>query len=125
MSFIALLPAILSLLLLAAHCMRLGMPALMALPLGLVLLLAWSRPWVARLSQGVLVLGALEWIRAAIVYVSARQDLGMPWGRLAIILGSVALFTLLSSLVFRTRTLRRRYRLTGLPLVESTRTNQG
>jgi len=112
MSFIALLPAILSLLLLAAHCMRLGMAALMALPLAMILLLAWPRPWVARSSQGVLVLGALEWIRAAIVYVSARQDLDMPWGRLAVILGAVSLFTLLSALLFQTRSLRRRYRLT-------------
>lgn len=125
MSFLLLLPALVSLLLLGAHTMRLGMPVLMALPIGVLLLLCWPRKWVARLAQAILVLGALEWVRATLVYVSARLDLGMPWGRLAIILGSVALFTLLSSLVFRTRTLRRRYRLTGLPLVESIRTNQG
>ena len=111
MSFLQLLPAILSLLLLAAHSMRLGMPILMAVPLAVLLLLVWPRKWVARLTQLVLVLGALEWLRATFVYVAARQDLGMPWVRLAIILGSVALVTLLSALVFQSRTLRRRYRL--------------
>jgi len=111
MSFLLLLPAILSLLLLAAHSMRLGMPILLAVPLGTLLLLAWPRKWVARLAQMVLVLGALEWLRATFAYVSARQDLGMPWGRLAIILGSVALVTLVSSLVFQSKVLGRRYRL--------------
>jgi hypothetical protein len=112
MSFLLLLPAIVSLLLLGAHTMRLEMPVLMAIPVAVLLLLCWPHRWVARLAQGTLVLGALEWVRATLVYVSARQDLGMPWKRLAIILGSVALFTLLSSLVFRTRTLRCRYRPT-------------
>ena len=91
--------------------MRMGAPFLMVVPLGMILLLAWPHAWVARATQGVLVLGAVEWVRAAVSYVSARQDLGMPWGRLAIILGSVALFTLLSSMAFRTQVLRRRYRL--------------
>lgn len=110
MAFFQLLPVILSLLILGAHTMRLGVPVLMVVPLALVVLLVWPRKWVARLTQLILVLGALEWIRATLAYVSVRQDLGLPWGRLAIILGSVALFTLLSSLVFETRTLRRRYR---------------
>ncbi len=91
--------------------MRLGMPVLMVVPLGLLALLAWPRMWVARLAQLILMVGAFEWIRAATVYVSDRQGLGMPWGRLAIILGGVALLTLLSSLVFQGKTLRRRYRL--------------
>ena len=111
MSYLQLLPVALSLLLLAAHSMRLGAPALMILPIGLLLLLlVWRRPWVARLTQFVLALGALEWFRATFVYVAQRREFGEPWGRLAIILGAVATFTLLSALLFESRALRQRYR---------------
>lgn len=111
MSLILLLPAILSLLVMAAHTMRMGTPFLMAIPLAVILALVWPRKWVARTAQIVLILGGLEWIRATLVYVAARQNHDMPWIRLAIILGSVALVTLLSALVFQSKTLRRRYRL--------------
>ena len=111
MSFLLLLPAVLSLLVLAAHTMRLGAPLLMAIPLAVLVALAWPRRWVARMAQGVLVLGALEWIRVILAYVSVRQAHGMPWVRLAIILGSVAAVTFLSALLFQTARLRRRYRL--------------
>ena len=111
MSLLLLLPPVLSLMLLAAHTMRLGLPLLMAVPLATVLLLAWPRKWVARWTQCLLALGAFEWIRATLTYVAARQEQGMPWGRLAIILGSVALFTLLSALAFQSHALRRRYRV--------------
>ena len=90
--------------------MRLGTPILLILPIATLLMLVIPRRWIARWTQAVLILAACEWVRATLVYVSARQDLGMPWGRLAIILGSVALFTLLSALVFQTKTLRRRHR---------------
>lgn len=111
MSFVLLLPAILSLIVLGAHCMRMGTPYLMVIPLAALVLLIWPRRWVARLAQVTLIIGALEWLRAMTGYVSVRMQLDMPWLRLAIILGGVALFTLLSSLVFRTQRLRRRYRL--------------
>ncbi len=111
MSVLILTPVILSLLALGAHCLRLGIPGLIVLPLGVLGLLFFRRPWAARIAQVTLLLGGLEWIRSTLAYVSVRQDLGQPWLRLALILGGVSLFTLLSSLVFRSRTLRRRYRL--------------
>ena len=111
MSFVLLVPALLSLIVLGAHCMRIGMPYLMVIPVAALVLLLWPRRWVARLVQTTLVLGALEWLRATIGYVSIRMGLDMPWMRLALILGSVALFTLLSALVFRTQRLRQRYQL--------------
>lgn len=124
MALILLIPAIVSLLLLAAHGMRLDQPILMVLPLAILVLLVLPRSWVARVTQWALVLGALEWIRVTLVYVSARQDLGMPWMRLAIILSAVALFTGLSSLVFLTPRVRRRYRLEHDPLLQSSRIDQ-
>ena len=113
MSFLQLLPVGISLLLLGAHAMRVGVPALAALPISLLLLvLVWPRPWTARLTQLTLVLGALEWARVTLSYVDARRSQDVSWTRLAIILGSVALFTLLSALVFESALLRRRFRRT-------------
>ena len=91
--------------------MRIGMPLLMVAPLTVLLLLAWPHRWVARLTQITLVLGACEWLRAAAAYIVVRQSVGASWGRLAVILGTVAMFTLLSTLVFLTPRLRRRYKL--------------
>jgi hypothetical protein len=111
MRLILLLPVIVSLLLMGAHCMRLGFPVLMAIPLAMLLLLLWPRRWVARTVQVTLILGAFEWLRAMVSYTSMRIHLGQPWLRLVFILGGVALFTLLSSLAFRSRSLAQRYRL--------------
>ena len=111
MSLVLLIPDILSLIVLGAHCMRIDATYLMVVPLAALLLLIWPRRWVARLAQMTLVLGALEWLRAMTGYVSIRMQFDRPWLRLAIILGGVALFTLFSALVFRTPRLRRRYQL--------------
>ena len=113
MAFIRLLPAILSLLLLAAHFSRAGLSLLVVACLGLSLLLAWRRAWVARLTQLVLLAGGLEWLRTLAQLAAARQARGEPWTRLAVILGVVALFTVCSALVFQSAALRRRYGLDG------------
>jgi hypothetical protein len=62
-----------------------------------------------QLIQVALLLGSIEWIRTLVIFVQQRIDFGQPWTRLAIILGSVALFTALSALVFRSQTLRQRF----------------
>lgn len=111
MNFFRLLPAILSLIVLAAHFLRAGLLPLTLLLLVLVGLLALRRPWVARLTQVTLLVGAFEWVRTAVSYILARQRLDMPWGRLALILGTVVVITLSSALVFQTRALRERYGL--------------
>jgi len=67
--------------------------------------------WVARLLQIVLVIGALEWIRTLVVFATARAAAGQSWTRLAVILGVVALLTLVSAMVFQGASLSRRYRL--------------
>lgn len=61
--------------------------------------------------QIILVLGALEWIRAMLGYIEIRKSMGEDWSRLALILITVALLTALSGLVFRNRSLRKRYKL--------------
>lgn len=107
MNVLVALPAVLSMLVLAAHFLRGGAPVLAlvcaAAPL---LLLAWRRTWAVKLLQAMLILGSLLWIRTVIVHIDQREAAGRPWMRMAIILGAVALFTFLSGLLlslFRTR----------------------
>ena len=109
MNFLRLLPVILSCLLLGAHFYRAGQVAIAAVCALLPLLLLVRRPWVPRVFQALLLLGALEWLRTLYVFASMRMAFEQPWGRLALILSGVALFTGLSALVFLNRKLKRRY----------------
>lgn len=110
MTFVQLLPAILSALLLGAHFLRAGQTALAVVLALSPLLLLVKREWVARATQLVLVLGAVEWLRTLAVFVGIRRELGEPWTRLAIILGGVALFTFGAAVLFSlSGRLRRRY----------------
>ena len=109
MTALLLTPVVLSVLVLGAHFLRGGHTAIVLLILLTLPLLAVRRPWVRRVVQGVLVLGALEWVRTLVSLVQLRMALGQPYARMAVILGAVALVTLLSALVFETRRLRARY----------------
>ena len=116
MNAIRLLPVMLSFLLLAAHFYRGGLPLVSAVCLAVPLLLFLRKARVPRLFQLLLVLGALEWLRSIYVLVSMRITFEQPWTRLALILGTVALFTLLSGLVFRNAALQRFYQSTDATL---------
>jgi len=111
MTLLRLIPVIFSYLLLGAHFSRIGIFPLMILSPLLLFLLFIKHAWVARLLQGLLILGAIEWIRTIFLYVNIRKETGEDWTRLAIILGLVALFTVLSSLSFQHPSLKRRYQL--------------
>jgi hypothetical protein len=97
--------------LLAAHFYRAGQPVLAALSVSALVLLAVPRPWAARVLQGALLAGALEWLRTLAVFASTRMALGQPYLRLTLILVAVAVFTAASAAVFQQPALRRRYRL--------------
>jgi hypothetical protein len=112
MNFLRLLPVILSFLLLGAHFYRAGLAPVTVLCLAAPSLLLLSQPWVPRLFQAVLVLGAFEWLRTLYLFAQMRIAWDEPWTRLAVILGAVALFTALSGLVFRHRKLAARYQKT-------------
>ena len=101
----------LALALLAAHYYRAGSTPMVAACLVLLALLAWPRAWVARLVQLSLLAGAAQWLWTTFGFVQQRLALGLPWMRLALILGGVALLTAASALVFRHPRLRRRYGL--------------
>ena len=111
MNFVRLLPVVLSLLLLAAHFSRAGLPALVILTVAFLPLLLVRRPWIARITQLVLVLGAMEWFRATVFYILDRRARGDDWGRLALILGTVIVVTLASGLIFQHPKIRQRYRM--------------
>jgi hypothetical protein len=109
MSMLLLFPVIFSCLLLAAHFLHAGLFPLILLALAMPPLLLVRRRWVARLVQIFLVLGALEWMRTMGELVQQRQENQLPWTRLAIILSTVALFTLASVATFGAPRLRLRY----------------
>jgi len=106
-------PIVLSALLIAAHFSRAGNTGMVAISLALPALLLVRRPWAARGVQAglVLVLAAIEWFWTLANLARQRIASGEPWLRLALILGTVALLTAASALVFRSEKLRRRYRL--------------
>jgi len=109
LNFVRLLPVFISLLLLAAHFFRAGQTVLAVAPLILFMLLILREKWVPWLIQLALVLGAVEWLRTLVSVAQIRMEYDMPWVRMAVILGAVALFTAFSSLVFRSKGLRKRY----------------
>ena len=99
MRFLRVVPAVLSVVVLAAHFLRDGSMVLVGLTLLSPLLLLIPSRLGVRLLQTVLAIGFLEWVHTSWLLASMRQAAGMPWARMMLILGTVALFTLVSALV--------------------------
>jgi len=108
-TFLLLMPAGLSALLLGAHFLRRGDLLPVVACLVLVALLFVRRDWAARVVQVALVLGAVEWARTLAVLLPARRAAGEPWVRLVVILGAVALLAVAAAALFETRRLRERF----------------
>lgn len=104
-------PIVLSLVVLGAHFMRYGDNIFVAVAALMIALLFVRQPWVARLAQVVLVLGALEWVYTLYGHIQLRAAMDQPYARMAIILGTVAAVTLCSALLFQAKELRKIYRL--------------
>jgi hypothetical protein len=111
MNVIRLLPVLLSILLLGAHFFRAGDMVLVIVVLSGIIILLIPRPWAARIIQIGLVIGGIEWIRTLVNLVKLRQAMGASWHLLVLILGPVAVLTICSSLVFKLKALKKRYRL--------------
>ncbi|MCP4571563.1 MAG: 4Fe-4S binding protein [bacterium] len=101
-------PLVLSCLLLAAHHSRAGETGLIGLWLTVPLALLLRRRWADLALQTVLVAGAAEWMLTLRNFVVAYESMGKPAGRMTLILGAVALFTLLSAALLSTKGRRRR-----------------
>ncbi len=104
-------PVVLSLVILGAHFMRYGNSIGVFGSLVLIALLIVRRPWVARLMQFVLILGALEWVRTLYELAQVRAAHDQPFTRMIVILGVVVAVTFCSALLFQTPALKGIYRL--------------
>ena len=104
-------PIVLSLVVMGAHFMRYGHDILVAGAVLMIALLFIRQPWVARLAQVVLALGALEWVLTLYGLIQVRAAMDQPYTRMAVILGTVAAVTLCSALLFQTKELKKIYRL--------------
>lgn len=95
------LPLALSSLVLAAHFFRSGNFGFVAFVLIAPFLLVTKTRWSVIAVQGMLALAAAEWIRTAMAIARERAAVGAPATRMFVILGCVALFTLLSAVPLR------------------------
>ncbi len=91
---IVVIPTVFSSLLLSAHFLRDGQLILVGFSLLLPMLLIGRRRTTLSILQGALVLGTIEWLRTMVSMVQIRLAMDEPWLRLAVILVSVASFTL-------------------------------
>ncbi len=119
MQFVRLLPVILSGLLVAAHFLRNQDLLAVAITMAVFGLLLVPKKWAVYLVQVGLVLASLEWVGTGMQLVMSRQSMGLGWMRLAVIIGGVALFTLLSMLVFWLPAVRQHYGFTGKEVEQS------
>lgn len=113
MIILATLPIVFSSLLIAAHFYRSGSMLLTAISLVFPLLLLIRNQWVPRVLSLFLLLAAAEWLQTMLLFVERYQQAGMPATRMAIILSCVSLFTALTTLVFLTRGMKKRFRVAG------------
>ena len=108
------IPLVLSSWLLGAHFFRAGNIAVavfcVILPLTLLIgIKAIRQRWAWIVLQLYAYAGSVVWIIAAIEGAQLRMMHGAPWIRLVLILGGVALFTLISGLLLNTKPVKEKY----------------
>lgn len=96
-------------LLLSAHFLRAGNLLMMALCAAAPLLFLWRRRGSLVLLQILAYGAAATWIVVAARLAQVRQQTGQAWTAALIILGMVALFTVLAGLLLNSRAIRERY----------------
>jgi len=99
----------LSALLLGAHFFRGGNFAMVALCLVSPFLFFFRKAWSLYLLQVLAYCAAAGWVGIAIRLIELRRQFGQPWRLAILILGAVALFTLLSGLLLNSRAIRQSY----------------
>jgi ferredoxin len=107
-----LLPVIFAAGLLGAHFWRMGIAGGLVAAACAPAILLIRRRWAARVVQTLLVGSAVYWLFSLARLAALRQEMGMGWGRLAVILVGVALATAAAALSLESRALRARYRRT-------------
>ena len=102
-------PAIFSLLLLAAHFSRQNLTIVGIVALCLIPMLFVRKKIPLLIVQIALIAGSAEWVSSTLAYIKIRKQIDDDWTRLAIILFSVALFTLISGLLLSSKKVRKEY----------------
>jgi hypothetical protein len=95
--------------LLGAHFLRAGNPVMVALCLAAPLLFFQRKRWSLIVLQLLAYGAAGTWIAVAIQLMQLRQQSGQPWTAAALILGSVALFSVLAGLLLNSRAMSESY----------------
>jgi len=96
-------------LLLGAHFYRAGNFALVGLCVAAPFLFFLRKRGSLLALQLLAYAATATWLMAALRLVEMRQQMGRPWTVAALILGAVALFTLVSGLLLNSRTIKERY----------------
>ncbi len=96
--------------LLAAHMLRHHLALLALISLLLPFLLFIKKRWVLTLLEIVLYLATISWLIPIPGVVKERIAAGIPYTRYIIIMVSVAIYTLLSALLLRSKKLRSKYK---------------
>jgi hypothetical protein len=96
-------------LLLGAHFYRAGHFVLVALCVAVPFLFFWRRRWSLVALQALAYVAAAVWLYAALDLVHVREQMGRPWTAAAIILGTVALLTLVAGALLNSRAIASRY----------------
>jgi hypothetical protein len=95
--FLRRFPAILSAIVLAAHFLRFGRIVGVVACLAAIPLFFWRARPAVLVSRLLLLLGAAFWVLATFSLVRMRRADGLPWIRLAVILGAVAAVAAISA----------------------------
>ena len=93
----------------AAHFLRAENYGLVVLSLATPLLFLYRKPGSLVVLQLAAYGATANWLIAALLLVQMRQQIGRPWTTAAIILGAVAMLTLLAGLLLNSRSMRERY----------------
>lgn len=109
MPILSLASAVLAFLLVGAHFLRSGQYALVVVCVLALGLLWLRRAWVPWVTQGLLALAALEWVHTIAGIAAVRVAEGRPALRMAMILGTVVVVTVLAALAQRSARARRWY----------------
>jgi hypothetical protein len=103
------IPVVLSSFVITAHFYRNNFQLVGFFCLLLPLLLFLKRSWVPKIVTAFLVLYSIEWLRTMLYLTDQYKLQGRPFSKLILILSSVIVFTLLSSVVFKSQVMKKRY----------------
>lgn len=107
--FFRVIPLILASLMLSAHFYRHWNYPLMILSLLVPSLLFIKRRWSLIAVQVCTILGVGVWISTIVDIAKERITMEVPWGKMAVILGAVALFTIFAGLLLNSSKVKDKY----------------